>query len=100
MRDQAAGSNPATTYDWWPTGLLKQVTQPDGSWVSYTYDDAHRLTDIQDNQGNSIHYELDNLGNRKNETIKDPQGSLKRQLNRVIDALGRVQQTSGREAEK
>jgi len=86
-----------TTYDYWPTGLLKQVTQPDASWVAYAYDDAHRLTGISDSLGNSVTYTLDNAGNRTKEEVKDAGGALKRQLDRVIDALGRVQQATGRE---
>jgi YD repeat-containing protein len=86
-----------TTYEYWPTGLLKKVTQPDGGWVAYGYDDAHRLTDVSDNLGNSVHYTLDNSGNRTKEETKDPSGALALQLSRVMDALSRVQQTTGRE---
>jgi len=87
-----------TRYDYWPTGLLKQVTQPDASYITYTYDDAHRLTDIADNLGNSVHYTLDNSGNRTKEEIKDNAGTLRAQMNRTYDALNRVQQTRiGRE---
>jgi YD repeat-containing protein len=86
-----------TTYDYWPTGLLKQVTFPDQSTVAYSYDDAHRLTDVTDSQGNSVHYVLDNAGNRKAEQYKDPSGALKSELDHIYDALGRVQQTTGRE---
>jgi YD repeat-containing protein len=32
-----------TTFEYWPTGLLKKATLPDGSYLSYTYDAAHRL---------------------------------------------------------
>jgi YD repeat-containing protein len=86
-----------TTYDYWSTGLLKQVTFPDQSTVAYSYDDAHRLTDVADSQGNSVHYVLDNAGNRLSEQYKDPSGALKSELDRIYDALGRVQQTTGRE---
>jgi YD repeat-containing protein len=88
----------ATTYDYWPTGLLKRVTQPDNvSYVDYTYDDAHRLSYVSDNLGNRIDYTLDNAGNRKEEKVSDPSGALSRQLTRIIDALGRVEQTTGSE---
>jgi YD repeat-containing protein len=74
------------------------VTQPDGvSFVQYGYDDAHRLTTVSDNLGNSITYTLDNLGNRTAEEVKDPGNALRRQLTRSIDALGRVQQITGRQ---
>jgi hypothetical protein len=40
---------------------------------------------------------LDNAGNRTAESVKDTSGALRRQVSRSIDALGRVQQTTGRE---
>jgi len=91
----SAGS--ATTYDYWPTGLLKRVTLPDASSLAYGYDDAHRLTSVTDNLGNSITYTLDASGNRTGEEIKDPSGRLAKTLTRVPDALNRIQQTTGRE---
>lgn len=86
-----------TQYDYDLAGQLKKVTQPDGSTVGYDYDDAHRLTAVYDNLGNRIDYVLDNAGNRKEEKVTDPGGTLKRKLARVIDALGRVQQTTSGE---
>lgn len=86
-----------TTYAYWPTGLLKQATQPDGTYVQYEYDDAHRLTATSDNLGNRIDYVLDAAGHRTAERVKDPSGTLRRQLSRLFDALGRVEQTTGRE---
>lgn len=87
-----------TNQEYWPTGLLKKVTQPDGvSFVQYTYDDAHRLRVVQDNLGNSITYTLDNMGNRRAEDVVDPGNALRRQLTRNIDALGRVEQVTGRQ---
>jgi len=90
-----AGST--TSYEHWPTGLLRKTTQPDGAVVTYEYDDAHRLIAVADGQGNRIEYTLDQSGNRTAEQAKDPQGTLKRTLARVYDALGRAQQTTGRE---
>ena len=86
-----------TGFEYWPTGLLKRVTQPDLSWVHRDYDDAHRLIRVSDNLGNSVTYTLDNLGNRTAEDVRDPANALRRQLTRSIDALGRVQQITGRE---
>src|SRR5262245_50616790 len=42
----------ATTLSYYPTGLLHQISQPDGSYVTYSYDTAHRLTQISDGSGN------------------------------------------------
>jgi len=86
-----------TTYTYDPVGQLTQVTQPDGRWIGYEYDDAHRQTAVKDSRGNRIEYQLDNAGKQIGQTVKDPTGSLKRSLARVMDALGRVQQGSGRE---
>lgn len=87
----------ATTYEYWPTGLLKKSSQPGGSAVNYEYDDAHRLVAVSDTLGNRIDYTLDASGNRTKEEAKDPQGALKRTMSRAFDALGRAQQTTGRE---
>lgn len=88
--------NTKISYEYWPTGLLKSVTLPDSSSLTYTYDDAHRLTGITDKLGNSVTYTLDNAGNRRVEEFKDPSGQLARTLSRLPDALNRVQQIDGR----
>ncbi len=80
-----------TQIEYWPTGLVKKVIQPDGAFTAYTYDAAHRLTDISDNTGNTIHYTLDNAGNRTQEDTKDPGNVLKRTLSRVYNQLGQLQ---------
>ncbi|MDH0863553.1 hypothetical protein [Mitsuaria sp. GD03876] len=86
-----------TGYEYWPTGELKRTTQSDGGAVNYEYDDVRRLTAVSDSLGNRIEYTLDASGQRTQEIVKDPQGTLKRSMNRVFDALGRAQQTTGRE---
>ncbi|WP_243391189.1 RHS repeat-associated core domain-containing protein [Xanthomonas prunicola] len=73
------------------TGNVKQVTQPDGDFVKYDYDAAHRLTDITDRVGNNLHYSLDVAGNRFKEEVKDASGNVKRTLARVYNKLGQLQ---------
>ncbi|MGK9142421.1 type IV secretion protein Rhs [Xanthomonas euvesicatoria] len=68
-----------TRIDYWPTGLVRQVTQPDGAFTAFTYDAAHRLTDITDNAGNRI-----------KEDTSDASGTLKRTLSRVYNQLGQL----------
>jgi YD repeat-containing protein len=87
----------ATTYSFDAAGQLLKVTNPDASWIGYEYDAAHRQNAVKDNLGNRIEYVLDNAGNKTGQSVKDPQGNLARSLARSIDALGRVQQTTGRE---
>ena len=94
LRGSNAGSefdDRITRIEYWPTGLVKQVTQPDGSYTAYTYDAAHRLTDIADNAGNTIHYTLDAAGNRVQEDTKDPSATLTRTLTRIYNSLGRLE---------
>ncbi|MBA8884592.1 RHS repeat-associated core domain-containing protein [Dokdonella fugitiva] len=83
------------------SGLVKKVTDPDGVYLSYTYDDAHRLTRITDRANATIDYCpsgagsptcLDPLGHRLIEVTKDSSQSQKRKLSRAYDALGRLQQ--------
>lgn len=84
-----------TTYDYDGVGQLIKVTAPDLSYITYTYDTAHRLTDISDGLGNTVHYVLDNSGNRLREEIKDASGNLARQIIRAYDPLNRLQQVTG-----
>lgn len=79
-----------TLIDYWPTGQLQKIREPDGSSITYIYDAAQRLTDIEDNAGNSIHYDLDNAGNRLREDTADTNGSLRRTLGRIYNALGQL----------
>lgn len=79
-----------TSYEYHPTGQLKKVTLPDGSFLSYTYDAAHRLTDITDSLGNLVHYEPDAMGNRTLEEVKDPLGVIKQTRRREFNTLNRL----------
>ena len=79
-----------TTFTYWPTGLLKQVTLPDSSYLLYTYDAAHRLTQISDRLGNAIDYTLDAMGNRTAENSYDPSNTLHRTHSRVFNTLSQL----------
>ena len=74
-----------------PNGQLARVTQPDGAYTAYSYDAAQRLTAVSDGLGNTISYTLDAAGNRIQESTRDPNGQLQRQLSRVYDTLNRLQ---------
>lgn len=97
VRANANGSpssnDATTTIDYDPVGNVIQVTQPDGAYLHYDYDDAHRLTDVHDNLNNRIHYTLDASGNRTKEETYDPSNTLKRQLARSYDTMNRLYQT-------
>ncbi|MGH8201638.1 MAG: RHS repeat-associated core domain-containing protein [Steroidobacteraceae bacterium] len=81
-----------TSFSYYPTRLLEQVTLPDSSSVSYAYDAAHRLTQMSDGPGNKIVYTLDAMSNRTAENTYDPSGTLHRTHTRVINTLNEVYQ--------
>ena len=90
LKSSTVGSE-LTQYGYWPTGLLKTVTLPDGSIVTYAYDAAHRLTTITDGVGNYLSYApLDALGNHTNENSYDPSGVLHRAHTRVFNTLNQL----------
>ena len=84
-----------TIYDYYPAGQLKRVTMPDNSFLNYTYDAAHRLTQIDDSLGNRIVYTLDAMGNRHKEEVSDPLGVLKQTLTRNYGNLNLLFQVVG-----
>ncbi|WP_414604469.1 RHS repeat-associated core domain-containing protein, partial [Stenotrophomonas sp. AR029] len=89
--DGAASTNDRVTslsYD--ATGNVASLVDPDGVSLSYTYDDAHRLVQINDGAGNNIRYTLDVAGNRTKEEVFDAGGGLKRSLSRVYNKLGQL----------
>ena len=88
----ACSGGELTHFDYYPTGLLKKVTLPDSSYALYTYDNAHRLTQISDGAGNSIQYTLDNMGNRTAEKTYDPSSVLHRTHTRVYNTLNELYQ--------
>jgi YD repeat-containing protein len=73
-------------------GQLTRISDDDGGWVGYAYDDAHRRTAAFNHLGHRIDYRLDAAGHLIGQTVNDPDGTLTRQLARGIDLLGRVQQ--------
>lgn len=91
LRSSTVGGE-TTSFSYYPTGLIEQVTLPDSGTLSYTYDDAHRLTQVSDGLGNRIIYTLDAMGNRTAEDSYDPSGTLHRAHTRVINTLNEVYQ--------
>jgi YD repeat-containing protein len=85
----------ATSFDYDAAGNLLRTTLPNGAFLRYTYDAAHRSIAMEDNLGNRIDYTLDPLGNRIREDVKDPGGALSRLRSRVYDEMNRLVQEIG-----
>ncbi len=88
-------SRETTSFEYDLAGQLIRQTNPDGSWMTLGYDQAHRLTSVNDNLGNNITYTLDLTGNRVAEQVKDPTGALVRQVARVFNTLGQLTKVTG-----
>jgi YD repeat-containing protein len=84
-----------TRFDYDGVGQLTKVTLADGSFLSYTYDPAHRLTNVSDSVGNSVTYTLDYVGNRIAEQTTGQDGVLVRKISRVFDNLDNLIQVTG-----
>ncbi len=89
LKSKTVGSK-TTTYDYDNLGQLKRVTLGDASHLDYTYDAAHRLTDITDANFNRIHYTLDAIGNRVKEDVYDSYSLLTTRKGRDFDPLNRL----------
>jgi RHS repeat-associated protein len=90
-----------TTYSYDAAGQLIRFTRPDGSFLAFTYDPAHRLVGVSDSLGNRIAYALDAASNRIQEQVIAASGTLFRTrsynydwVNRVSQAIGALGQTT------
>jgi RHS repeat-associated protein len=89
----AGGASPLlTSVTYWPTGLLRKLTNPDSSYIEYFYDAAHRLTEVRDGVQNRIVYTLDAAGNVTAENVFDADNQLRRTHTRVFNALSQLEQ--------
>jgi RHS repeat-associated protein len=88
-----------TTLAYDAVGNVTRVTQPDGSYLNYGYDAAHRLLTVTDNLGNTLDYCpggvgtancLDGAGNRVVEETRNGASVVKRTLRRTYDQLGQL----------
>ena len=78
------------TFEYDPAGRLLSVLLPDSRTVRYRYDAQGRPDRISDTQNNSIQYAYDGRGNRVEQKINDPLGSLASVVNYVCDDTGQM----------
>ncbi len=87
-----------TRWTYLATGEVQSITTadgtPDAATLSFSYDDARRLTRITDGLGNYIDYTLDTEGNRTFEKTYDSDGALKKQLSQAFDIYNRLDTTT------
>ena len=83
-----------TTYNYDSAGQLKKVILPDDSELNYVYDAAHDLREVYDNLNNKVEYIYDARGNRKDELVTDPDGTLVRSIERTYDERNFIERIS------
>jgi RHS repeat-associated protein len=91
----AADGDATTSFAYDPAGQITRITLPDGSYLNYQRDAAHRLQSVSNSLGESISYGLDASGDITNQTIKDGSGVLVKTQSAVFDQLGRMLQQIG-----
>ncbi|MGH6812103.1 MAG: DUF6531 domain-containing protein, partial [Methylocella sp.] len=88
-----------TAYAYNRVGNLIRVTQPDGSYLTYSYDPAHRLIGIADAAGDHIVYTLDATSNRITEQAFDSSGMLSRTQSYTYNVVNRLKKAIGAEGQ-
>jgi RHS repeat-associated protein len=84
-----------TSYSYDNIGQVLQITFPDTHFISYLYDDAHRLIQEVDSLGNKTVYTLDAMGNRLKIQNYNPDGSLAQTRSQEFDELNRLKKSIG-----
>lgn len=91
LDDSGEADDEISRISYFRNGLVERITRPDGSYISYSYDAARRLTGVRDAVGNAIEYTLDDAGNRLREDTKDATGVVRRSLSRIYNEFGLLQ---------
>jgi RHS repeat-associated protein len=84
-----------TTYAHDTVGQLTKLTRPDGSFLAFTYDAAHRLVGFADALGNRTVYTLDAAGDRTQWQVLGASSNLIRTRSYNYDAVTRLIQEIG-----
>jgi len=79
-----------TSYVYTNTGLLSRITLPNGSSISYEYDEAKNIVAAIDSQGSRIEFGLDAAGNNISQTIKNSSGVATKMSTAGYDELNRL----------
>lgn len=88
--------NQVTQYDYYPNGLLKKVTQADNRFLIYEYNDARHLTAIENHMGERVEMQPSLLdGQWETMTVKQANGVIIQDMQRVFDELGRLKDMIG-----
>lgn len=85
-----SAGNLTTSFTYDSAGNLTKTTLPDNSYLSYGYDNAHRVTSITNALSESQGITYDSAGDVTQTLWKNASGVTKRQHTATFDALGRM----------
>jgi RHS repeat-associated protein len=85
-----AGTNEVTSYSYYADGKLDVVTLPDSGsdTITYTYDNAHRLTKITNGANETINYTLDAMSDITAWNYKNSSSTVEKTGTATFDVLG------------
>jgi RHS repeat-associated protein len=85
------------TYD--AVGNMTRLILPEGGWLDYTYDAASRLVGIENDRGQTQIFATNALGQPTDQTVRNADSEITLEQTRAYDALGRVRQRIGGDAQ-
>ena len=85
-----ASTNEVTSYSYYADEMLDVVTLPDSNsdTITYTYDNAHRVTKITNGASETINYTLDARGDITAWNFKNSSGTTEKSGSATFDVLG------------
>lgn len=87
---ELARGTETTRYDYDNVGQLKVITLPTAATIEYKYDEAHRLTDIENDAGERMHFTLNAAGKREREDVFNALGTLVQTQSATFTPLGQL----------
>ncbi len=85
-----SAGNLTTSLQYDSAGEYTKFTRPDGSYLSFAYDNAHRPITITNALGETANFTFNSASNLTQTLWKNSGGTTKRQHSATFDALGRM----------
>jgi YD repeat-containing protein len=95
----SGASQAVTTLTYDAIGQVTKVTRPDGSFLTYAYNNARRLTTVTSNLGETITYTYDLNGDVASRVLKTAGGTIVFNQTQTFDELGRLLRHIGANAQ-
>jgi RHS repeat-associated protein len=85
-----ASTNEVTSYSYYADEKLDVVTLPDSGsdTITYTYDNAHRVTNVTNGAGETMNYTLDAMGDVTAWNLKNGSSTTEKSGSATFDVLG------------